>query len=215
MTQVQLLASSTDVGGLVPQTNPPSTAVAGKLSTSGGENGPMATLSPAPEDLAALLIRMCQEPWPTTEEERQRYFRTLQLTDSAVPGNNPDEQDPDSQWRDFTTALTGPVDGSCITFQGQFLGLSLFAYHQLEPNAEPAREGYVAVRRSLSLALGDPIQEWGTADQPACQWRPGVLALDMYSFQRRDSGIMVGPSHSSRSAAHEAAAINRRRAPKT
>lgn len=171
----------------------------------------MPKLSPAPEHLSALLIRMCQELWPTTEEDRKRYFSALQLTDSGVVESDPDPHDPDTRWRDFTTALAGPVEGSCSVFQNQLLGLYLFAYNQLEPNAEPAREGYASLRRLLSQRLGDPVEEWGTASQPACLWRPGALTLVMHCFQKRDSWIMVGPSHSERSAAHDAAATSRRR----
>lgn len=169
----------------------------------------MVNLSPPAEHLAGLLIRMCHERWPTTEEDRKRYFSALQLTDTGVVQSDPDPRKADTHWRDFTTALAGSVEGNCSVFQNQFLGLHLFAYSQLTPNAEPAREGYACLRRLLSQELGDPVEEWGTVIQPACLWRPGALTLVMHCFQERASGIMVGPIHTQRSTAHGAAAMNR------
>lgn len=170
----------------------------------------MLTLLPPAEQLSTLLIRMCQEPWPTTEEDRERYFSALQLTDSGPAESSPSAPDPDTQARDFTTALAGPVTGLYTVFRDQFLGLALFAYSELKPNGEPAREGYAALQRLLSQGLGDPVEEgWGTPSYPAYEWRTGALTLDLYCFQERDSGIMIDLSHSERSAAYEAATSSR------
>ena len=169
----------------------------------------MSELSPPAEDLAALLIRMCQLPWPTTEEDRRRYFCDLQLSDGEVIHMNSHQSDPETRWRCFTTALPGQVEGTCTMFRDQFLGLYLSAYNQHEPHGQPATEGWALVRYLLSQVLGDPLEEWGAADNPACLWQPGVLTLDMYCSQTPSSGIMVGPCHTQRSAANDAAALQR------
>jgi hypothetical protein len=169
----------------------------------------MIELTPTPKDLSDLLVRMCQEPWPTSEEDRLRYFSALHLTDGEVLEDPPHHRDPDSRSRRFTTALPGQVDGNCSMFRDQFLGLQLFAYNQFEPNQAFAREGYAALKQLLTEAFGDPVEEWGPPNQPACLWRPGPLMLDMYCFQEHSSGIMVGPAHSERSAASDAAAFHR------
>ena len=180
-----------------------------RVVASWGKLACVLVLSPPAEDLADLVVRMCQLPWPTTEQDRRRYFSELELTDGDVADTESVRHNPETRLRDLTTALPGSVGGNCSTFRGQFLGLSLFAYSQREPNGQPARQGYAALRHLLSQVLGDPLEEWGPVDQPACLWRVGVLTLDMYCFQQRHSGIMVGPSHTPRSAANDAASIKR------
>lgn len=172
----------------------------------------MSVLLPPAEDLADLVVRMCQQPWPTTEVDRRRYFSALQLSDGDIVDDESHPQNAQTRWRDFTTALPGNVGGNCSTFRDQFLGLHLFAYSQREPNGQPAREGYAALRHFLSQVLGDPLEVWGQADQPACLWRTEILTLDMYCFQQPDSGVMIGASHTQRSAANDAAATQRRHA---
>lgn len=174
--------------------------------------GTMPELTPSPADLADLLLGMCTPSWPTTEEERLRYFQALQLHDGVIADDPPQHGDPDRRSRWFTTELTGQVDGISNTFRGQFLGLSVFAYNERVSNAESARDGYAALKALLSQALGDPVEEWGTPTERACLWRPGPLVMDMYCFQRHSSGVMVGPNHAARSDASDAAAMRRQQA---
>ena len=171
----------------------------------------MTELTPSPEGLAELLIDMCTQPWPTTEEERLRYFQALQLQDGQFVDEPPPHRKPDRQSRWFTTPLPGQVDGISNTFRGQFLGLSMFAYNQPGSDAAPARDGYAALQALLNQAFGDPDEEWGPPTEPACLWRPGPLLLDMYCFQRGSSGVMLGPSHADRTAANNADAIRRQK----
>ena len=162
-----------------------------------GQSGQV--LIPPPEDVAELLIQMTELEWPTSEDDRRAYFDALGLRDlDTIPQR---EDDPDSTWRRFTTSLPG-VEGSCSVFREQFLGLSLFCYNEPGDDGPQARVGYPALRDHLSRRLGAPVEEWGTPREPACLWQPGPLLLDMYCFQRLRSGVMVGPSHAERSAAH-------------
>lgn len=169
-----------------------------------GHDGSVPPLQPSASDLADLLVTMTELVWPTTEQERLLFFSSLGLQDSE--GSRTDDQVPDTQWRRFTADLSTAVSGTATMFRGEFLGLSLFAYDQPIEAGELARRGYAAVRDRVSQALGPPVEEWGTSTEPACMWRPGELQLDMYCFQRLQSGIMIGPDHAARSAAFDEAA---------
>jgi hypothetical protein len=159
-------------------------------------------LTPSPADVADLLIQMTRLDWPTTEEDRRRYFDVLGLHDLDTLPQSDDE--PDSAMIRFSTLLPG-VEGTCTMFRDEFLGLSLFCNNELLDDGPEARVGYAGLRDQLDRCLGSPIEEWGTPTEPACLWRSGLLSVDMYCFQRLRSGVMVGPSHSERSAANDAA----------
>jgi len=163
----------------------------------------MIELTPATEDVVDLLTRMTHLEWPTTEQDRLRYFSSLGLHDLELLPRRDDG--PDSFSRRFSTSLSGEVDGLCTMFRGEFLGLSLFCYTERIANGPQARAGYAGLKSHLSRTFGTPIEEWGTPSEPACLWRPGPLMLDMYCFQRLSSGIMIDPSHAERSAANDAA----------
>ena len=126
------------------------------------------------------------------------------MLDLAPPP--PDADGLGAQQRRFTSDLSAALEGSATTFRGAFLGATLFAYDEPVENGELARVGYAAVREQVSQRLGLPVEEWGTAAEPACLWRPGPLLLSMYCFQRLRSGIMVGPDHAGRSDAYDDAA---------
>lgn len=164
----------------------------------------MLTLTPSPEELADLLLRMTRLEWPTTENERLDYFSLLGLSDTGSAEGRKDE--PGVIWRQFDTALTG-VGGLGTMCREEFLGLSLFCYEEEGDDGQLARRGFADLRAHLSAALGAPVEEWGTPAAPCCLWQPGPLTLDMYCFQRGRSGVMVGPSHAERSAANDAARL--------
>lgn len=166
------------------------------------ESAQVIELTPSPADVADLLIQMTRLDWPTTEEDRRHYFAVLGLHDlDTVPRS---DDDPDSAMIRFSTSLPG-VDGTCTMFRDEFLGLSLFCYNEFLDDGPQARAGYAGLRDQLDRHLGPASEEWGTPTEPACLWPSGPLSIDMYCFQRLRSGIMVGPSHSERSAANDAA----------
>lgn len=150
---------------------------------------------------------MVQRPWPSTEQERLNYFHELGLRDTDGSGQGTVEaQAPEKVFHDFTVPLMVGVGASCTVFRGEVLGLSLFCYSQPGGGHPEVREAYDLLRAQLSATLGVPVEEWGSSAEPACLWQAGDLHLDMYCFQRGSSGLMVGPSHSARSAANDAAA---------
>jgi len=162
----------------------------------------MTSLVPPAEVVADLLVRMCREPWPTTEQDRWDYFAVLGLYDQEhLPVR---DDDPDGTSLRFATSLPG-VDGICSAFRGEFLGLSLFCWAEQGNNGPRARAGYPALRDQLNQSFGTPAEEWGPTAEPACCWVVGPLTIEMYCFQRHHSSVMVGPSHTTRSAANDAA----------
>ena len=168
---------------------------------------PIADLVPAPAVLAELLTRMVTLPWPTSEQERLRYFDKLGLQDAdESPEGTVNERLPEVVDHRFTVPSLPGVDGVGNVFRGELLGLSLFCYNRPVDDDPQAREAFVRLQTGVSATLGAPVKEWGSSAEPACLWRTGPLHLDMYCFQRGSSGIMVGPSHSARSAASDAAA---------
>lgn len=168
-------------------------------------------LVPSPAALADLLARMVQRPWPTTEQDRLSYFHELGLQDADESGQGTvEEQAPKMVFHDFTVPLMIGVGGLCIAFRGEVLGLSLSCYSQPGSGHPEAPEAYDLLHAQLSATLGAPVEEWGSSAEPACLWQAGDLHLDMYCFQRGSSGLLVGPSHSERSAASDAAAEARR-----
>jgi hypothetical protein len=169
----------------------------------------MPELSPPVESLVRLLLDMIKRTWPTTEDDRHRFYERLglrQVDSSAV-----DRQEDDrtvSHW--FETSLVG-VEGIDTMFGGEFLGLSLFAYNEPGDDGVESRTAYPLLKDAISLRLGSPAEEWGTAREPACYWTAGELQLEMYCFQRLASGVMLGPSHAERSAANDREAADAQR----
>ncbi|GAB2572837.1 hypothetical protein [Microlunatus antarcticus] len=161
----------------------------------------MVDLEPTAADLADLVVRMTELAWPTTEDERLVLFDQLGLHDVESP--RPDENVPGAERRWFASDLSSGLGGTATMFRGEFLGLGLFAYDEPVEDGERARVGYAAVRELVSRRLGPPVEEWGSAAEPACLWHPGPLMIDLYCFQRQRSGIMIGPDHADRSAAYE------------
>lgn len=164
----------------------------------------MVDLEPSASDLATLIVRMTELEWPASEAERLVFFAGLGLHDVESP--RPDDNVAGAERRWFSSDLSTAVSGTATMFEGEFLGLALFAYNEPVENGELARAGYAAVREQVSGRLGPPVEEWGSATEPACLWHPGPLMLDMYCFQRLQSGIMIGPDHADRSAAYDEAA---------
>jgi hypothetical protein len=112
--------------------------------------------------------------------------------------------DPNIVWRRLTTSLPGmwKATASYCAASSSVLACSatpsrLTTAHNPGP-ASPASN-------AASAAPSDPVEKWGSPSEPACLWRSGPLLLDMYCFQRRSSGIMIGPSHAERSADNDAA----------
>lgn len=86
----------------------------------------MTTLEPSPSEIADLLVAMTELEWPTSEDERLRFFRRLGLRDTSSPEPGDDGLHTE-HWNITTTALPA-VEGMAYTFRGEFRGLSLLAY---------------------------------------------------------------------------------------
>jgi len=131
-------------------------------------DGRMVDLEPSASDLANLLMRMTDLEWPTTEEERLFFFASLGLHDVESP--RPDDTVVCAERRWFASDLSDAVSGTATMFRGEFLGLAVFAYNEPVENGPLTRAGYTAVRDHVNQRLGLPVEEWGTATEPACLW---------------------------------------------
>lgn len=173
----------------------------------------MRELNPPVESLVELVVAMVDGTWPTTEEERQRFYGRLGLTELQWDSSEVDQRKGGrTVSHRFVTTLPR-VDGMDTMFRGEFLGLSLFAYNEPGDDGAESRTAFPLLKDMLSARLGAPAEEWGTSREPACYWAVGPLQVEMYCFQRLSSGVMLGPSHAGRSAANdrEAAADPRNR----
>jgi len=152
----------------------------------------MHALRPDPVELTALLLRATGLPWPDTEDQSRGFYSALNFRSLSNPETAQD--DPQTTWRRFRTALIGEADGSTVTTRGKLLALQITAYNERGDDGPAAREGFNLLRQHLSSALGAPIEEWGAAREPACRWHPVPMTVEMYCFQRGSSGVMVGLS---------------------
>lgn len=160
----------------------------------------MVDLVPPPAEMGDLLVRMTRREWPTTEAERFAWFAALGLYDGEpVP---PGEDDQGSTSFRFGTPWP-EVDGSGTTVTDGFSGLSLFCYNERVADGAAARAGLAALQAHLTDSFGPPVEEWGSTSEPACLWQPGPLMLELYCFQRHDSGVMVGLSPADRTTAYD------------
>ena len=132
----------------------------------------MTQLNPDPADVADLVIKMSQEPWPTTETDRQRYFDALGLHDLDLLPQRKD--DPDNVWHRFTTSLPGMVEGSCVMFRGEFLGLCLFCYTEPIDNGPQARAGFASLKRGISRSSDPPSKNGAHHQNPLAFGGPGL-----------------------------------------
>jgi hypothetical protein len=130
----------------------------------------MVDLDPPPADLAGLLVRMTELPWPTSEEERLTFFDALGLHDIESP--RPDENTVGAERRLFVSELSGALSGTATMFHGEFLGLAFFASNEQVENGALARAGYAALREHLGRTPG-PRSRSGAppANPPACGTR--------------------------------------------
>lgn len=162
----------------------------------------MTELDPPACDVAALTFQILEGEWPTSDDQRQRFFALLGL----YPGDGEatqDQQCPGTMWRTFDTPLPG-VHGNGSMSDGALLGLCLFAYDEAGADGPQSRAAYPQLRAQLINRLGLPEEEWGPSNQPACSWTVEPLQIEMYCFQEHASGLMIGIHHAQRSAAFEA-----------
>lgn len=77
------------------------------------------TLTPPPEEVSDLLVRMTRLEWPTTDDERLDFFAALGLRDTG-PGEST-ANEPDSAWHSLGRrgrAFTGSTPSSARSSWG-------------------------------------------------------------------------------------------------
>lgn len=134
---------------------------------------------PSPAELADLVVRLVESEWPTSEEERQAWFRThgLQIRDQ--------EEDPrDGASRSFVGG--GPPEWGWSrcgwgTFEEEFVGVVFFLWRgtSMDESERLARE----VRSLLVARFGEP-DESDSVELPdgrfTAFWRTGGRTVDLY-----------------------------------
>lgn len=117
--------------------------------------------------IADLLARLVESDWPTTDEERQRWFREFGLREA-----------PDGvYWDSFTEHGDAPTDWH--TFEGEFVGANWFIWAGWSREAVAASAAELKER--LSVALGLPSDERGPGVGGwTSMWKSNGRVVDMY-----------------------------------
>lgn len=98
---------------------------------------------PAPAAVVDLVARLVESDWPTTDEERQRWFREfglLEATDGVYWDSATEPDDAPTNWH---------------TFEGQFVGANWFIWAGWSREAVDVSAAELNER--LSAAFGSPL----------------------------------------------------------
>lgn len=105
-------------------------------------------------------------PWPTSEQERLRYFDELGLQDAdESPQGTVNERLPEMLDHSFTVPFLKGVDGVCNLFRGEVLGLSLFCYNRPVDDDPQTREAFAQLQRLASARRSAPRSRSGDRAQ--------------------------------------------------
>jgi hypothetical protein len=66
------------------------------------------------------------------------------------------------------------VEGSCVMFRGEFLGLSLFCYTEPIDDGPQARAGFASLKRGISRTFGPPSKNGAQHLNPLAFGGPGL-----------------------------------------
>lgn len=158
-------------------------------------------VSPDPATVVDLVASLVKSEWPTTDEDRQRWFRKFGLLEA------PDGAD----WDSTTQPGDTPTDWN--TFEGEFVGVNWFIWTGWSREAVAASAAQL--KEGLSAAFGPPSEEleprvvgWTSL------WTSGGRVIDMYfhtgvaPYARLDSAAVVQlhVDHEQRAEAQESAA---------
>ncbi len=157
---------------------------------------------PAPAAVVDLVARLVESDWPTTNQERQRWFREFGLLEA-----------PDGMYWDSTTE-PGDAPTNWHTFEGEFVGANWFIWAGWPREAVEASAAELKER--LSAAFGSPLFDeldprvvgW------TALWKTNGRVVDMYfytgvaHYARPDSAAVVQlhVDHEQRAEAQESVA---------
>ena len=161
-------------------------------------------LTPAPEEVASRVVAAVRAVWPESDEGEAALLDQLMVCDVGAA----DEREPGYEMASFRTRDWEDTTGTIQTWRGRLLSLGWHLY--AEPDNEPgngdstAAEGYIALRELLTEALGDPVEEWGSAEEPAVYWSHEGKSVEMHCFRPRATVVQIDVGHQARSAELEA-----------
>ncbi len=156
---------------------------------------------PAPAAVVDLVARLVESDWPTTDEERQRWFREFGLRES-----------PDGVYWDSSTE-PGDAPTDWHTFEGEFVGASWFIWDGWSREAVEASAA--ELKESFSAAFGSPFDELGPQVVGwTSLWKSNGRVVYMYfhtgvaPYARPDSAAVVQlqVDHEQRAEAQESVA---------
>lgn len=100
----------------------------------------------------------------------------------------------DGVYAPFTTPIIRTI-GVALTSPTGDVGLNLFVDFVVG-SLPQMLSGYQEVRSLLAQAYGDPREEWGSPDQPACCWRRSDgLLMELYGHRAPSANVQIGISH--------------------
>lgn len=157
-------------------------------------------MTPTPEDVAGRVVAAVRATWPETDGEEAALLDRLLVYDVG----DGDEREPGYRMAWFRTRGWAETPGTLSTWRGRVLGLGWFLYGEPGSNDSRAAEGFVAIRRLLSKALGDPADEWGSPEEPAVYWQRDGKSVEMHCYEKGSSVMQIDVGHQARSADFEA-----------
>lgn len=160
------------------------------------------SLTPTPEDVASRVAAAVRATWPDTDGEEGALLGRLRVHDVS----DAEEREPGYQMASFRTRGWAETPGTLQTWRGRLLDLGWFLYGEPGSDDSRAAEGFVAIRGLLVKVLGEPADEWGSAEEPAVYWQLEGKSVEMHCFKKGFSVMQIDVGHETRSADFEARA---------
>lgn len=162
------------------------------------------SLTPTPEDVAGRVAAAVRAVWPDTDGEEGALLDRLLVYDVVYDVGDTEEHEPMHRMASFRTRGWEEPPGTLQTWRGRLLDLGWFLYGEPGGDDSRAAEGFAAIRGLLVEALGDPADEWGSAEEPAVSWQREGKSVEMHYYKKGSSVMQIDVGHQTRSADFEA-----------
>ncbi|WP_218711652.1 hypothetical protein [Arthrobacter sp. BF1] len=163
-------------------------------------------LIPDPASVAALVAQLVEGTWPSSDEERESFFRRLNFK----TGDRVDHDSEGSATASFIllTEIPGVAFASWDSFRGRFIGVHFHLYSFPDAQAPATRLDNDAVSGKLTDLYGPPTRPWEDEEVPPSIWRVNRCEVVTHLFTMRDSTLMLSISDEELAAAAEAEAVH-------
>lgn len=153
------------------------------------ETGPLLELNPAPGTVVELVRKLVDEPWPRSDEERERLFAHIGFK-SGSRYELENEESP-HQMTELGISVGGRTLGSWNTYNREFLGVTVHLYSTQESGDPAAQIGFNELRIQFTELFGKPEHPWDNEETPPCIWEANGRTITTHLFRRRDSSVML------------------------